>query len=176
MRRFSVARCAHGVTQPEIFEVVNEIFEKCAFFIEIFENRTQGYPMIPFDEIDARLKSLGKSRVWLAEASGRKLRSIGDALAPAASDSKRSPLLQRALSDAIRDEEERQNAAQSTTLPPAQDRISIRCDMEQREGWELAAENSGMGVTRWAVKVLDDAAHAALGHAPAREKPNGTNG
>jgi hypothetical protein len=48
--------------------------------------------------------------------------------------------------------------------------------MEQRERWELAAENAGLAVTRWAVRALDDAAHATLGHAPAREKPNGTNG
>lgn len=61
--------------------------------------------MIPFDEIDERLFKLGLDRAWLAEKSGRKPDSIGSALAPSASSSKRSKHLQRALSDAIEREE-----------------------------------------------------------------------
>ena len=63
--------------------------------------------MIPFEEIDARLDALGKDRKWLAEASGRKIASINVALAPNAPAKQRSSLLQKALSDAIKAEEEK---------------------------------------------------------------------
>jgi hypothetical protein len=118
--------------------------------------------MIPFEEIDARLKGIEKDRAWLSAMTDRSEGSIRSALAPNAELKHRSKKLQRALSDAINDEEERQRAANSITLPPAQDRLSIRCDMAQRELWEAAAERAGLALSRWAVRALDDAAHAAL--------------
>lgn len=91
--------------------------------------------MIPFDEIDMRLKSLGKDRVWLAKASGRKPDSIRVALAPNAVPAKRSELLQKALSDAI----EREEASRG----PAQAQVSgiyeIRQTKEQAERADLAS-------------------------------------
>lgn len=68
--------------------------------------------MIPFEEIDAALKSLGKDRAWLAEESGRKPDSIRVALATNADPKNRSELLQKALSDAIDRERERQAESQ----------------------------------------------------------------
>lgn len=67
--------------------------------------------MIPFEEIDSRLAGIGKNRAWLSQESGRKSDSIRVALAPNAPASKRSKLLQKALSDAIEREEEKQSAA-----------------------------------------------------------------
>lgn len=72
--------------------------------------------MIPFDEIDNRLKLLKKDRPWLVTASGRSAESIRAALAPNAPASKRSALLQKALSDVIIAEEQRQNAPQSAEV------------------------------------------------------------
>jgi hypothetical protein len=66
--------------------------------------------MIPFEEIDAALKSLGKDRAWLAQESGRKPDSIRVALATNADPKNRSELLQKALSDAIEREQLRQAA------------------------------------------------------------------
>jgi hypothetical protein len=65
--------------------------------------------MIPFDQIDSVLKSIEKDRAWLAAASGRKPDSIRLALAPNANPKQRSPLLQKALTDAI----EREQAARA---------------------------------------------------------------
>ena len=62
--------------------------------------------MIPFDQIDKRLDALGKDRKWLAEVTGRSYDSLRTALAPKAPESKRSDLLQKALTDAIEREEE----------------------------------------------------------------------
>ena len=70
--------------------------------------------MIPFEEIDQRLKALGENRLWLATVTGRSENSIRAALAPRASESKRSELLQRVLSDAI----EREEAARATPSIP----------------------------------------------------------
>lgn len=72
--------------------------------------------MIPFEEIDAALKALGKDRSWLVENSGRSPGAIRSALAPNASAQHRSELLQKALTDAIEREEARQAAARVTGL------------------------------------------------------------
>lgn len=69
--------------------------------------------MIPFNEIDAALRSLGKGRAWLADASGRKPASIRVALAPKADLKNRSEFLQRALSDAIERERARQSPVEN---------------------------------------------------------------
>ncbi len=76
--------------------------------------------MIPFDEIDSRLQKIGETRAWLAKTSGRSADSIRGALAPKAPPSKRSELLQKALSDAILREEARQKEAQriQSEAPP----------------------------------------------------------
>jgi hypothetical protein len=68
--------------------------------------------MIPFEEIDAALKALGKDRAWLAIESGRKPDSIRVALATNADPKNRSELLQKALSDAIEREREKRADAQ----------------------------------------------------------------
>ena len=73
--------------------------------------------MIPFEEIDARLDMLGKSRSWLAEITERSPDSIRAALAPNAVPKSRSSKLQRVLSEAI----EREEAAQAMAEQPLAD-------------------------------------------------------
>ena len=79
--------------------------------------------MIPFEDIESRLKKLGKDRVWLAEKSGRSHASIRTALAKSAVPKARSALLQKALSDAIEREEldqlKKPELVKSITLEPS---------------------------------------------------------
>lgn len=72
--------------------------------------------MIAFEDVDSRLAAIGKDRAWLATESGRSPGSIRTALAPKAHPKNRSELLQRALSNAIEREEERQR--RQTDAPP----------------------------------------------------------
>lgn len=96
--------------------------------------------MIPFDEIDSRLEKLGKDRAWLAQASGRKPDSIRVALAPSAPPSKRSELLQKALSDAIEREEERQSQKPvGPSVPVIAGLYEVRQTPEQAELTDLAS-------------------------------------
>lgn len=118
--------------------------------------------MIPFEEIDRRLESIGKDRKWLSEASGRKPDSIRVALAPNAPAAKRSELLQKALSDAITREEERRHlpivSAPSLHLP---DRITIECAPEERRSWQQAASAKNKGdLDAWVLDSLNQAAKA----------------
>jgi len=73
-------------------------------------------PMIPFEEIDERLKAVGKNRAWLAEVTGRSPGSIRAALAPNAVPKQRTTLLQKALSDAIEKEESSRDAASGSAI------------------------------------------------------------
>lgn len=69
--------------------------------------------MIPFNEIDDRLRAIGKNRAWLADSIRRKLDTVESALAPKAAAHKRSASLQGLMSDAIEREEARQAAENS---------------------------------------------------------------
>ncbi len=73
--------------------------------------------MIQFQDIDNRLDALSKDRKWLAETTGRSEGAIRAALAPNSIPKNRTPLLQRALSDAIEREEEAQAALQEPPQP-----------------------------------------------------------
>ena len=119
--------------------------------------------MIPFDEIDNRLDALGKDRAWLAAAAGRKPSSIGDALAPNAKPSKRSALLQKAITEAIEREEERQRATIVQPQIQLPDRISVEATLEERRSWERAALAKRLTTEEWAIAALNEAAmrHAA---------------
>ena len=64
--------------------------------------------MIQFEDIEKRLKGIGKDRKWLADNSGRSYDSIRTALAKRAAPKSRSALLQKALTDAIEREEAEQ--------------------------------------------------------------------
>lgn len=87
--------------------------------------------MIDFDDMDQALKELGKTRAWLAEASERSPDSVRTALAPNAPPSKRSKLLQRALSDAI--ERERQlQAGPKPVAPPGYSSIFMNDEQLDR--------------------------------------------
>jgi predicted HicB family RNase H-like nuclease len=111
--------------------------------------------MIPFEEIDERLKSLGKDRAWLAAETGRKPDSIRVALAPNADQKNRSTLLQKALSDAIEREEARQTkiiTAPSLHLP---DRITIECEPGERRAWADAAAKQGSPLDPWIINTLN---------------------
>ena len=122
--------------------------------------------MIPFEEIPARLKLLGKNRAWLAEAAERKLSSVSESLNPNAGPTKRSPKLQRALTDAIEREEANQvRLAAIASMPTPQsipDRISIECKPEERELWAEAANAQDLPLDAWMVDSLNTAAEIAM--------------
>lgn len=109
--------------------------------------------MIPFEEIDKRLDALTLDRKWLSEASGRKPDSIRVALAPNAPTSKRSELLQKALSDPIEKEEDRRRA--HAAMP---DRLTIEAPTDEAKEWNRAAAKEGIPVHDWAVIQLNKAA------------------
>lgn len=91
--------------------------------------------MIAFNEIDNRLAALGETRAWLAETTGRSPDSIRTALAPNAPASKRSSLLQTALSDAI----EREEQARGSALPQISGIYEIRQTAEQSDRADRAS-------------------------------------
>jgi hypothetical protein len=138
--------------------------------------------MIPFEEIDDRLTGIDKTRAWLAETSGRKPSSIGDALAPNANATKRSGLLQKALTDAIEKEEARQREALSLPLnPPAPialpDRVTIECQPEERRKWDAAARSQEQEMDDWIVSSLNRCADLHLDlHNANLAQGNGTTG
>lgn len=115
--------------------------------------------MIPFDEIDDRLEKLGLDRAWLSAASGRKPDSIRVALAPSAPPSKRSELLQRALSDAIeREEAARRPVAAPPVLP---NRITVEPSVGEFDAWDRASRAAGAeSLSEWAIDELNKAADA----------------
>lgn len=119
--------------------------------------------MIPFNEMDQRLKKLEKDRTWLSQVSGRKPDSIRVALAKNAPASKRSPLIQKALSDAIEREEA---ARRGDNLPPSPapalpDNITLIVGHDRRLLYEQAASESPQKFfTPWAIAELDKAAAA----------------
>jgi SOS-response transcriptional repressor LexA len=117
--------------------------------------------MIPFDEIDDRLQKLGLDRAWLSHASGRKPDSIRVALAPSAPPSKRSELLQRALSDAIEREEESRRAQAQAAAPILPNRITVEPTVAQFESWDRASRAAGASsLSEWAIEELNKAAEA----------------
>lgn len=115
--------------------------------------------MIPFEEIDNRLKGIGKTRAWLAEASGKKPDTIRGALAPGAAEFKRSAGLQKALTIAIEGEEMRQAASRddrqesAPEIPPGFTAIYL-----QGEELDRADEASRLGP--W--KTLGDFCREAI--------------
>ncbi len=113
--------------------------------------------MIPFEEIDTRLAGIGKNRIWLAGKSGRKPDSIRVALAPNAPKSKRSELLQKALTDAIEGEERCQREAEESAVQ-IPTRISIRAMPKERESWEECSLAAQLTLNSWIVAQLNDAA------------------
>lgn len=128
-------------------------------------------PMIPFDEIDARLAAIGKNRVWLAEKSGRSPSSIRSALAPNAADKQRSALLQKALTDAIESEERAQREQRVATIQ-LPDRISLEASAAERELWEACSLAAQLTLSAWAVAQLNQAAQTWQKQ---EEKSNGTH-
>lgn len=115
--------------------------------------------MIPFTEIAERLKGIRKDRAWLSAASGRKPDSIRVALAPKAPASKRSELLQKALSDAIEREESIQKSSpEPPPAPETPDKITLFIDPIRYRVYEAAALSDSKTTSHWAVQQLDKAA------------------
>jgi hypothetical protein len=112
--------------------------------------------MIEFNEIDNRLKKLGKTREWLALETGRSAGAIRSALAPNAGKKHRSEHLQRALSDAIeRAESKDETVSETPNLP---DRLTIEVSPERMNLYCEAAEMAHMGLKSWAIHELNRAA------------------
>jgi SOS-response transcriptional repressor LexA len=121
--------------------------------------------MIPFEEIDVRLAALDKDRKWLAEATGRSPGAIRSALAPRASAQHRSELLQKALTDAILAEEERQKKVPA--VPALPERVSVQPTVQEFQAWCRAYKASSHDLLEdWMVAALNQA--AALANRPGR--------
>ena len=112
--------------------------------------------MIPFDNIDHRLKKLGKDRMWLAEKSGRSHASIRTALAKSAVPKARSALLQKALSDAIEREEMEQ-----AKKPELTKSIVLEPSIEEYRLWSEAFKKSPYStIEEWAIAALNGSSGA----------------
>ena len=112
--------------------------------------------MIPFEDIENRLKKLGKDRMWLAEKSGRSHASIRTALAKSAVPKARSALLQKALSDAIEREELNQvkkpDLKKSIVLEPSKDEYRL-----WSEAFKISPHST---IEEWAKASLNEASGA----------------
>ena len=109
--------------------------------------------MIPFEEIDQRLKSLDKDRTWLAQESQRSEGSIRSALAPKAHPKQRSELLQKALTDAIEREESRHTLAIQSF---ESQQLVLRPSDEEYRAWSQSQRESGdETLSAWAASTLN---------------------
>jgi len=123
--------------------------------------------VIPFNEINRRLDALGKDRKWLAEASKRSPASIAAALAPSAPDSKRSKHVQKALSDAIEAEEERQRPKRD--LPPGH--VEIILSESQYQKAQEASQIAGYtALSDYCRVAIEDAADRLLAEEEERKR------
>jgi hypothetical protein len=112
--------------------------------------------MIPFEDIEKRLKGIRKDRKWLAENSGRSYDSIRTALAKNAAPKSRSTLLQKALTDAIEREESEQ-----AKKPELTKSISLEPSIEEYRLWSEAFKSSPYStIEEWAVAALNGSSGA----------------
>jgi hypothetical protein len=123
--------------------------------------------MIPFGEMKKRLGTLGKNVAWLAEVTARSEGAIRNALSSGAKEKDRSTHVQRALSDAIEREEQRQRTF--AALAPPTNWLSIDCPPARRQRWSGAALREGVTLDEWVVRTLERAAGGAAAG-------NGTDG
>jgi hypothetical protein len=112
--------------------------------------------MIAFEDIEKRLKKLGRDRMWLAEKSGRSHASIRTALAKSAAPKARSSLLQKALTDAI----EREEADQKKD-PALKKVIILEPSVDEYRLWSEAFKDSSHSTLEdWAKSALNKASGA----------------
>ena len=112
--------------------------------------------MIAFEDIEKRLKKLGRDRMWLAEKSGRSYASIRTALAKSAVPKARSALLQKALTDAIEREE-----AEQAKKPELTKAIALEPSIEEYRLWSEAFKSSPYStIEEWAVASLNGSSGA----------------
>jgi hypothetical protein len=124
--------------------------------------------MIQFEDIEKRLKGIGKDRKWLAENSGRSYDSIRTALAKKAAPKSRSTLLQKALTDAIEREESEQ-----AKKPELTKSISLEPSIEEYRLWSEAFKSSPYStIEEWAVAALNGSSGALhVIHPPTASDP-----
>lgn len=111
--------------------------------------------MIPFEEMDDRLRALGIKRAWLATKTPYTADYIRTVLAP--NSTRRTERVQEILSDAI--EREETQRASCTTLP---DRFSLEVSPEVFENYSQIALGEKMTLKEWSIKTLNEAADAAM--------------
>jgi lambda repressor-like predicted transcriptional regulator len=114
--------------------------------------------MIQFEEIDKRLKSLGKSRAWLTEKTPYSADYLRTVLAPRSQ--RRTARVQQIISDAIEAEEARQRTA--ILRDPPNDTLSIQCGPHDLELWIAAANAKGDPLKKWAIEMLNNAANIVM--------------
>ena len=110
--------------------------------------------MIPFEDIDKRLASIGKNRKWLSLTSGKSESAIRSALAKNAPPERRSTSMQKALSDAIA-ACEREQAQKKMTREDLPTSIALPFTQEQFDLMQAAAICANMTVTEWMIHELN---------------------
>ena len=116
--------------------------------------------MIFFEEINIRLKTLGKDRAWLAEQTAYSPAYLRDVIAP--SSAKRTARVQKIISDAIEREESAQAAAKESAAVEAlkQHAITVYPSREQFNRWTEAFKASqARNLEEWADRGLNDRAY-----------------
>jgi hypothetical protein len=115
--------------------------------------------MIPFEEIDSRLQTLGKDRTWLAENTPYSADYIRTVLAP--NSKRKTERVQQVLSDAI-EKEERGQSLPLGQPPNPPDRITIEVDSARMDKYCEAAAYARQDLKSWAIHELNRAAEAWL--------------
>jgi phage repressor protein C with HTH and peptisase S24 domain len=106
--------------------------------------------MIPFEEIDSRLKQIGKDRKWLAQATRRSEAAINSALAPGSSPVKKSKSIQGLMTDAIEREEATMNER-----PVQLSHLTLRISTEELNEWAKAYKASDLDTLEdWTLQAI----------------------
>jgi len=114
--------------------------------------------MIEFDDMDSRLAGISRDRAWLAKESGYSEASVREALAPASK--KRSPRMQRILSETVEREEKARAEVTSKLLP---ERFSVEGSRSEFDAWCRAYKVSPFEhIEDWAVSALNITAETSI--------------
>lgn len=105
-----------------------------------------------FDEIDPRLKKLGKDRAWLAAQCDYSTSTLASALAP--NGSNKTPKALRRMWEALDREEQRQKQEKYKPAPLT-NTVTLTPTVDQFDRWMRAAYRNHDSFDEWAKEGLD---------------------
>ena len=117
--------------------------------------------MIPFEEIDDRLKALGLDRLWLSKNTPYSAAYIRDVMAT--NSTRRSERVQKIISEAI-EREETSQAVPAVVFESHQ--LVLRPSDEDYNRWNDAANLANKRVTDWVVDTLNMIGAEKANHSP----------